>query len=133
MSKMIDKILLRAFLLLILSSCSKEEQNGVIDHGEKYYGTYNGIQIYTDFQQAIIDTTNQSIRLSRHDSNSVTLIKVELPETFNKYFFRATDSSIAYYGNCYHCPGIGISGDTLTGSWFPSLGPRKYEYFMIKE
>jgi hypothetical protein len=120
-----------------LNACKKDKtipelDNTQIDHGEKYYGTYVGTQIYTDQQQMISDTTTSSIVLSKFENDTLRLVKMTLP-TSDVYYYEATENDFTHYGQCYHCPIISIQNDSITGFWAPSLAPRRYDYYMVKQ
>ena len=65
------------FCIGIISSCGKDKNNHLVDYGEPYYGVYKGIQVYTDPQQMISDTTIQQIVLSKFVSDTTILVQID--------------------------------------------------------
>ncbi len=127
------KLILLMFCIGIISSCSKDKNDLLVDYGEPYYGVYKGIQVYTDAQQMISDTTIQQIVLSKFVSDTTILVQIDVPSMSDPYYYIATETTFDHYGFCYHCPAITIEGDSLYGHWQPSLAPRRYQYWMKKQ
>ncbi len=115
---------------LVLNSCESED---TIDDRDLYVGEYTGIEIYSDIQQGIVDTSNAVIYLNKFDSDTASLLELNLPSSSQMYYYWIVNGEIDNYGFFYHCPIIEFSNDTLFIDWTPSLAPRNYRYIVTKE
>ena len=116
--------------ILILASCEKENTEDLRD---LYVGNYNGIEIYSDFQQDVNDTTSVSVFLKKFDKDTASILELDLPSTNDMYYYTIENGEIINYGSFYHCPILEIINDSLFVEWNPSSAPRKYRYIAKKE
>ena len=121
------------FLLINFMTACESENN--IDSRDLFAGKYSGIEIYSDIQQRIIDTSNAVIYLKKFDSDSASLLELDLPSSSQMYYYWIVNGKIDNYGFFYHCPILEFSNDSdsLFIDWTPSLAPRNYRYIVIKE
>ncbi len=110
-------------------SCKKDNE---IDKRDKYAGKYTGIQIYVDYQQGINDTSYIDIYLKKFDTDSISALELDLPNTNQMYYYDIINDSLIYHGYFYHCPTLSIKGDSLFCEWSPSLAPRITIYKAVK-
>lgn len=115
-------------LTLIATSCNKDS---IVDPRDEYIGKYSGLEIYTDFQQAIVDTNYTHVYIRKHSDDAV--IELEIPRATQLYYYILDNHNFYIQGDGYHCPLLTIRNDSLFAEWFPSLAPRVYNYEMVKE
>lgn len=115
-------------VILIVSSCNKESMD---DPRDAYIGKYSGLEIYTDFQEATVDTNFTYVYVRKDSENAV--LELEIPRATKLYYYTLDNDKLYIQGDSYHCPILTIRNDSLYAEWFPSLAPRVYNYEMAKE
>lgn len=119
-------LIIISFLII---SC---EKNKIKDPRDQYTGKYTGIEIYSDLQLGINDTSSVVIFLNKYDKDTISVLELDLPSTGDMYYYSVVNGEIENYGTFYHCPVLTIINDSLFAEWTPSLAPRKYQYYAKK-
>lgn len=131
---MINKKLHPTSLLLlvfgfILISCEKESNH---DPRDIFAGKYAGIEIYTDMQQGICDTANAVVYLNKVDTDTSSILELDLPNSNNVYYYQIVNGQLDNYGFFYHCPVLTYKNDSLFIEWQASLAPKIYKFIGVK-
>lgn len=124
------------FIVTAFVACRKEDPINIpADYRDAVVGTYDGIKIYTTFQDTIVgynhDTTNVSIQLKKSSLDSIvdlcfgpTYENISSSFKFSEGNFIPTDN--------YHAPSLAVTGDSLIMHHQPGLGYAWYDYFAKK-
>ena len=122
------------FILIGLISCEKESTK-TIDYIDPVIGEYDGIEIFTLWQGAIVgyshDTTAVIINISKSSLDSIINISFNPMYGNQNFSFKCTDGQFIST-LIFHRPILNLTNDSLYFKHHPAEGPQWTEFIAKK-